>query len=328
MCLLTFMPPKVNIEYTKACVAAKSNPHGFGFAIHAENRIIKDHDMDFQKLWERWSIIRATEQGAAIFHFRIATHGTNDVDNCHPFNIGDDQKTVMAHNGMLPLRMPIDDNRSDTKLFAQYVMPSMGGITSLDNTSTFTKLADWAIGSKLVFLTVDPLAEYDWYIVNEEYGHWANDMWWSNKSYVHYPISPYVYTGASTYKPGMYSNLDMYDDDYSYARAGHREEEHENTAVELQEYLADGVYEDSQHLDLIRIFTEFNGIDQIATVTCYECGQIYRVDPFEPSATHCGACKNCFACGNNQCGCWMDFEYGQSFLQYENSLEEKQLPLW
>lgn len=314
MCLLTFMPPKINIDYSKAKTAARSNPNGFGFAIICENKIIKDHDMDFEKLWTRWSVARAAEQGPAIFHFRISTHGLTDIDNCHPFIIGQDDKTVMAHNGILPITMPVHDNRSDSKIFAEYVLPEMGGISSLDNEETFKCLSEWATGSKLVFLTVDPLATYDWYIVNEEYGHWAEDMWWSNKSYVTYPITSYSSYGINS--RGMYSNIgydDTYNDDEYWTNPRNQISD-EVVPAELQDYLSNELYEDSEHLELIRIFTEFGNSYQTASVTCYECGKQYRVDPFEPSATHCGDCRNCLACGNNKCRCWEDFEYGQSFL--------------
>ena len=115
MCLLTFMPPNVDISYEHAREAARSNPHGFGFAIHTGKTIIKDHDMDFSNLWTRWEKLREIERGAAIFHFRITTHGLTDVNNCHPFNVGDDPSSVLAHNGILPILMPVHETRSDTK---------------------------------------------------------------------------------------------------------------------------------------------------------------------------------------------------------------------
>ena len=77
MCLLTFLPENVDFDYERARVSAQSNPDGFGFAIHAGVAIVKDHDMDFEKLWLRWIDLRKTYRGPALFHFRIATHGNN-----------------------------------------------------------------------------------------------------------------------------------------------------------------------------------------------------------------------------------------------------------
>ena len=82
MCLLTFMPEGVDMDYERALTSAKANPDGFGFAIHAGVAIIKDHDMNFDKLWERWVDMRKSYRGHALFHWRIATHGTTNLDNC------------------------------------------------------------------------------------------------------------------------------------------------------------------------------------------------------------------------------------------------------
>ena len=61
----------------------------------------------------------------------------------------------------------------------------------MDNKETFESVEEWASGSKLVILSVSPLAQYDWYILNESLGHWFNGVWFSNNSY-----KPYY-----TYKP-------------------------------------------------------------------------------------------------------------------------------
>ena len=82
MCLLTFLPENVDFDYERARVSAQSNPDGFGFAIHAGVAIVKDHDMDFEKLWLRWIDLRKTYRGPALFHFRITTHGDTNISNC------------------------------------------------------------------------------------------------------------------------------------------------------------------------------------------------------------------------------------------------------
>ena len=324
MCLLTFMPEGINIDYDKALEAAKSNPHGFGFAIHSGATIIKDHDMSFGNLWARWEKLREIERGPAIFHFRITTHGLTDVDNCHPFNVGDDDKTVLAHNGILPIVMPVHETRSDTKIFAEYILPRMGGVTALDNKETFESVEEWASGSKLVVLSVNPLCQYDWYIINESHGHWLDGMWWSNKSYIKYTPLHSTYWNKTGYNlestRGMYSDWDVDDDDYLVGNLDPAILEQHN--ADDYECLINDIYEDSSYLPLIRIFTEFNSTNQTAIATCYECANVYQIDPYEASATHCGNCKNCLGCGNSKCNCWDDYEYGQSFLVWDNPNQE------
>ena len=320
MCLLTFMPEGINISYEKAFEAAKSNPHGFGFAIHSGKTIIKDHDMSFGNLWARWEKLREIERGPAIFHFRITTHGLTDVDNCHPFNVGDDDKTVLAHNGILPIVMPVHETRSDTKIFAEYILPGMGGVTALDNKETFESVEEWASGSKLVVLSVNPSSVYDWYIINESLGHWLDGMWWSNKSYIRYTPVSNAYWNKTGYNlestRGMYSDWDVDDDDYLVGNLDPAIAK--EYRAEYESYVEE-IYEDSGYLPLIRVFTEFNSIDETAQATCYECANVYQVDPYEPSATHCGHCKNCLGCGNKDCTCWNEYEYGQSFISFADA---------
>lgn len=331
MCLLTFMPKNTNLDYERAKTSAKANPDGFGFAIHAGVAIIKDHDMDFEKLWMRWDDLRKTYKGPAMFHFRIATHGSLNVDNCHPFNIGDNPKNVLGHNGILPLTMPINDNRSDTKLFAEIVLPHIGGVKSLDNPQKLEELGEWASGNKLVILSVDENTESDWYIINEHLGHWKDDIWWSNSSYVRsypptyvnygYPSSTYLgkdYKKNTTYG---YVNDDAFDNDWA-------DEKRFNYGTEIEEssyywtkndqldFIEDELYPDVQILNKIRTFTDFSTFN-ISTVTCHKCSTTYMGDPLEPSCTHCGSCRSCLNCGNSgNCNCWDEYDYGQSYIHY------------
>ena len=207
MCLLTMIPDYVTPDMERFRIASLSNPDGFGFAISTGKTIIKAHSMNFDEVANKFLDLRTTHQGPALFHFRWATHGSETVDNCHPFTLGQDPDTVLAHNGILPVAIPKGDTRSDTKVFAEDIMPGIGGITSLDDNDYFAKLALWASGSKLAFLTVHDEAKFDWYIINEKDGHWDKDMWWSNSSYKHAPI---------TYSTRPYSDAIGWSDSWDY----------------------------------------------------------------------------------------------------------------
>ena len=338
MCLLTFMPKNVNLDYERALVSAKANPDGFGFAIHAGIAIIKDHDMDFEKLWMRWSDLRTMYKGPAMFHFRIATHGYVDINNCHPFDVGDNPKSVIGHNGILPLTMPINEKRSDTKLFAEIVLPHIGGVKALDDNDTFKEIGNWASGNKMVILSVDEDTKHDWYIVNESLGHWKDEIWWSNSSYVRsyptgytnygYPSSPYLGKSHSGYNDIL--NDDDFDDDWANGNFSFRDKLEREYLEEIGwnktdqwEYLEDELYPDLAILNKIRTFTDFSQVN-VATITCYACGAVFITDPLEPSSTHCGECKSCLNCSKatetpGECDCWDNYDYGQSFISYETT---------
>ncbi len=210
MCLLTLIPDYVSPDMDRFKIAAQSNPDGFGFAISTGKKLHVVRSMNFEEVANKFVDARKTMQGPAIFHFRWTTHGTNTVDNCHPFLLGGDNETVLGHNGILPVKMEKGEKRSDTRVFAEDIMPAIGGISSLDDNEYFEQMANWAKGSKLAFLTVNDDAKFDWYIVNEKDGHWDSDIWWSNSSYKQAPIRYTKYTG-------MYGSVWNDDWDYGYS---------------------------------------------------------------------------------------------------------------
>jgi glutamine amidotransferase len=325
MCLLTYMPDTVTLSYERARKSAINNPDGFGFAIHTGKAILTDHDMDFEKLWDRFDKARKIQPGPALFHFRIATHGEIDTSNCHPFYIGDSTDSVVAHNGMLPIVVPQGERRSDTRLFAELVLPHCGGVPRLDEDEFFTELSEWSTGSKLVILTTDPEAKHDSYIVNEKAGHWNSGVWWSNHSYEPYIYKPYGNSYSHMY--GSYSSgwtasskpstspvkfeYNYDDDPYDYVGDDFDEPYSNN---EVRQLVAEELYSDPETLAQIEIFTEYVGLEY-AMVTCYQCSSTYMVDPLEPSPTHCSHCDACLACScqDNTCNCWTHYEHGQSF---------------
>jgi hypothetical protein len=132
-------------------------------------------------------------EGYATWHARFATHGTTTVDNCHPFKVGKDERTYLAHNGILPIIEPQGDTRSDTRIFAEDLLPAIGGVASLDNPQVQNLIEDFTNGSKVVVLTVHPDAKYQCYLFHKEKG-WEDEsnVWWSNDSC--FLPKPYVYS--------------------------------------------------------------------------------------------------------------------------------------
>ena len=186
MCMLCVVPPNVIPSREKLENSALNNPHGFGFAIviPSEKRIHAERTMNADTSINRFLKMRSLHpEGYAMWHARLATHGTTTVDNCHPFRVGGDRKTYLAHNGILPIIEPTGDTRSDTRIFAEDLLPAIGGVASLDNQQVVNLMEDFTTGSKVAILTVDPRAKYQCYLLHEEKG-WYDDskVWWSNDS--------------------------------------------------------------------------------------------------------------------------------------------------
>ena len=273
MCILTFMPAGItaNIEHLRN--GAWNNDDGHGFAVHCGNKIITGHGMDFEKVLDQFLEVRKRNHGHALFHSRITTHGKTNVDNCHPFRVGGDPRTVVGHNGVLPIQVPKDDDRSDTRIFADTYLPSIGGVYALDEPDVFQSLSKWASGSKLVVLTADEWAQKDFYIINENLGHWDSDgVWWSNNTY------QYRWQSYGTYGSGWSTSVTR---------------------------TAKTPKDDSYYESLFSDDTE-EEYWNLYEVTCPSCGvgEIYDFDTDDP--IDCMTCGDCLWCQHptDKCICY------------------------
>lgn len=185
MCLLTFLPAGITPDTTALRTGAEVNDEGHGFAVVAAGRVVVGRGLDFEQVLGAFVELRAEHlDGPALFHSRLATHGTVSLDNCHPFRLGGDRRTVLAHNGTLPRRVrPAPYNpRSDTRIAAESYLPSMP-FGPLDSRRGRAGLEAWLGASKMVVLTVDPAFADTAYILNENAGIWESGTWYSNNGF-------------------------------------------------------------------------------------------------------------------------------------------------
>lgn len=186
MCLLVVASPNSTPKKKDLECASCNNPHGFGFAVITPNGIVTGRGMSSKKVIKQFLEVRKEFPNSyAMFHARFATHGVKNEENCHPFAVpysnGD---TYLAHNGVLDISISAGDRRSDTRIFAEDTLPTMGGVTALDDDHVWAMVSKWALGSKIVIFTLDPRAKSECYIINESAGHWDDEgMWWSNSTY-------------------------------------------------------------------------------------------------------------------------------------------------
>ncbi|MFE3060514.1 class II glutamine amidotransferase [Nocardia sp. NPDC059239] len=164
---------------------ARVNKDGHGFAVVTETGLLVGRGMDAEEVLDEFAVARGRyPDRPALFHSRYATHGAVSIDNCHPFRLGRDRRTVLAHNGVLPRRVrpaPYDP-RSDTRIAAGTYLPHMP-FGPLDSTQGRRGLESWLGASKLVILTVDPSFAQNAYVFNELAGIWDDGIWYSNPGY-------------------------------------------------------------------------------------------------------------------------------------------------
>lgn len=183
MCMLTFVPKGVTPDREALLNGASWNTDGHGWAIVGKDRIHSGRGFDADRVASEFIAARKRHNGPALFHSRWATHGAVVTENCHPFKVGRDRKTVLAHNGILPkIAQPIKgDARSDTRKFAQDIMPKLFG--ELDNAEVRGSLSTWLGGNKIVVLTANRAYARRSYIFGEALGHWDSRIWYSNSDY-------------------------------------------------------------------------------------------------------------------------------------------------
>jgi len=186
MCILSFYKPGVTPDLAALATGAEANPHGHGYAVVADSRIIIGHSLDADRVIEEFAAVRARfPDTPALFHSRFATAGLLDINNCHPFFVGEDDRTVLAHNGILPATMQprLGDPRSDTRIAAEDFLPREP-FGPLDSWTGRDGLEAWLRTDKIVLLTVDPAYRHTAYVFNEHLGHYSDDgVWYSNASY-------------------------------------------------------------------------------------------------------------------------------------------------
>lgn len=335
MCLLVFMPEGATASRKSLEQASWYNDDGFGWAIRTKEKILVGKHMDFDKAYDEFMSARSSYNGDALFHLRITTQGATNLDNCHPFYVGKDQLSVVAHNGMLPVN---DDKtgRSDTRIFAESLLPKRGGISFLNGEQSLKELEKWADGSKLVFLTANPASKWRYVIVNMADGHWAADdsedkgVWFSNSSYKYGKPLPKIWSGwgghfrdygsysawsfdgaegtTNNTKPDVSNETTenaLYDDmmfelqHHAYQLAEDLLEANFGNATDLDDptVLENGYYNTAE--DLLERFSKIYKPYDYRTymTTCERCGESMYLDYLDVPATHCSHCDCCLYCG-------------------------------
>lgn len=154
--------------------------HGAGYVMHnARKRTLTLHK-GFFSFNSLWNSIKDNQNNKMIVHFRWATHGEHNKENCHPFMVND--KLAFAHNGVIRNVKIWDKTLSDTWHFCEAILkPLISKYPDIWKEEIILDLLKDYIGanSKLIFL--NNLGEYK--IVNAGAGEWSDECWFSNNSY-------------------------------------------------------------------------------------------------------------------------------------------------
>jgi glutamine amidotransferase len=193
-----------------------ANPHGAGFAWADAGKInIMKGYFDFNALYD--DLMEVSEH-PVLLHFRMATHGSISVKNCHPFDAGNG--CAAAHNGVLNIE-PGTPDMTDSESF---IKGYLGRFTDKELADKrMVKLVELAIGAYNKVAVLTPNGKFIHY--NKYLGVSHKGLWFSNNSFEPAWIGPakngklldafddwyemaYVKGGGKKYDD--YDDLDMY----------------------------------------------------------------------------------------------------------------------
>lgn len=185
MCIAIVIPEgvTVNKDYLHNGWCANSDGGGFAYVRKGKVKIVKS--LMKWKTWEDayYTAREANPDSPFLVHFRIRSAGSNTADNTHPYAL---KTGAVIHNGTLTgsgadwYRGP-----SDTAKFVE----KFGEHLTYDNVLSKKLAMEAAIGyNKLAFL----FNNGKFVIVNEDAGHWDDDVWYSNGSFrMNTVVGPY-----------------------------------------------------------------------------------------------------------------------------------------
>lgn len=179
MCIIAAMPGNVEIDKTTFMTCWDNNDDGFGMMYVDNGKVVIEKSMIKKMAWRIYNRVRRSHpESAKVLHFRIGTHGTTDLYNCHPFVIKEGE-LAFAHNGIISAIADDPAKKcSDTQMFNNLILKHLP--EDFYKQAVYTELIEQYIGqSKLVFLNKDN----EIYIIKKRLGEMVGDVWFSNNTY-------------------------------------------------------------------------------------------------------------------------------------------------
>jgi glutamine amidotransferase len=214
--MATYIPKGVDIPVEGLSNGSITNNDGHGWAVARGSEMLVGKSMHFAVALD--GFIAAREElgmsSVAMFHSRFGTHGEYGEYNIHPFYVDDEQTTVMAHNGILPMAYHPDhkDRRSDTRIFVDRIasfVDNPNGIPSRRGGKLLGSMIGQ--GNKLVFMSVRS-GEPKVRVVNADAGIQDQGVWYSNSGYIRSKWMDWASGWRS--QGSRWSNEDLFKDPY------------------------------------------------------------------------------------------------------------------
>lgn len=223
MCIAIYKPADKKISKRILARCWNNNEDGAGF-MYAQDGVLHI-DKGYFQFKTFWKAVRhhiCDEPKALVIHFRIATSGKVDHDNCHPFLVHDG--LGLAHNGIIS---ELNDGveKCDTLRMASILSHLPPNFTENES---IMKLVELAVGTGNKFVFMDNLGKVSF--INQDAGIEVDGVWYSNGSFRY----DRYYTSASSkgrdsdyggysWERGIYSGGTYYGKEQGYRYSPHTE---------------------------------------------------------------------------------------------------------
>jgi predicted glutamine amidotransferase len=134
----------------------------------------------FDAFYKRYLEVRSLTDLPIGLHFRIATHGMS-TEYLHPFNISDN--VAIMHNGIISGfgTREVSDTAEFAQVLSMLPFDMTESVAGLTSNFAVEVLITNALGFGNKVIALDNEGEY--FIFNEDQGHWYGNNWYSNDSY-------------------------------------------------------------------------------------------------------------------------------------------------
>ena len=176
MCIAIVKPKDRTIPLSTLEHCWDTNPHGGGFALpDGTGRVTIHKTLDWEEFTTLWHQY-ADPAAPMLVHFRLATHGMVNLDNCHPHRIG--PGLAMIHNGIYHEKVPYaTPQQSDTAQLIRRILRHMPP-EDVTSRSGIRLIKDQDHGwSRTALLDGDGRIT----IIREHKGEWIGGCWYSKK---------------------------------------------------------------------------------------------------------------------------------------------------
>jgi len=192
-----------------------NNPDGAGIMYAVDNQLHIYKTLEKNKLIEKYNEIRTKYPDIDIvLHFRLATHGSVNIDNTHPVIVNKD--LAFVHNGIIREVMHTSlasrcKDYSDSRIFGEMLK---GVADKIFEDKGLQELLESYIGhSKIVFM--DNCGRV--LTLNELYGVYdVEGNWFSNQTYLYKAVSRWSPKESTINSGNKYKGYRVFNDPFDF----------------------------------------------------------------------------------------------------------------